>query len=94
MRINLLRDKAQTEWVFLDTNIVKEMIKKGLIEIVFSILFNVCFSLVSGLFVMLLWNWLMPIIFGLPIITYWQGWGISFLSGILLGKRAYYIKDK
>ena len=36
-----------------------------------------------GLVVMWLWNWLMPDIFGLPEITYWQGWGLLLLSCIL-----------
>ena len=36
-----------------------------------------------GLIVMWLWNWLMPDIFGLPQITYWQGWGLLLLSCIL-----------
>ena len=36
-----------------------------------------------GLFVMLLWNWLMPAIFGLGEITYWQGWGLVVLAAIL-----------
>jgi len=36
-----------------------------------------------GLFVMLLWNWLMPVIFGLGTITYWQAWGLVVLAHIL-----------
>jgi hypothetical protein len=32
---------------------------------------------------MLLWNWLMPIIFGLPEITFWQAIGLNLLSTIL-----------
>ncbi len=36
-----------------------------------------------GFVVMLLWNWLMPTIFGLPEITYWQGWGLVLLAHIL-----------
>jgi len=36
-----------------------------------------------GLIVMLLWNWLMPVIFGLPEISYWQGWGLVLLAHIL-----------
>ena len=40
-------------------------------------------ALFTGVIVMLLWNWLMPQIFSLPTITYFQGWGLSFLSGIL-----------
>jgi len=37
-----------------------------------------------GLVTMLLWNWLMPDIFGLKTITYWQAWGLLLLSFILL----------
>ena len=40
-------------------------------------------AFVFGLVVMLLWNWLMPGIFGLPVITYWQGWGLVLLAHIL-----------
>jgi hypothetical protein len=36
-----------------------------------------------GFIVMLLWNWLMPEIFGLGTITYWQGWGLVILAHIL-----------
>jgi hypothetical protein len=42
------------------------------------------FAFLFGWLVMLLWNWLMPAIFGLPSITYWQGWGLVLLSHILL----------
>jgi hypothetical protein len=31
----------------------------------------------------LLWNWLMPTIFGLPHITFWQAVGLNLLSSIL-----------
>jgi len=41
------------------------------------------FSLLGGLFVKIFWNWLMPDLFGLAMITYWQGWGISILSTML-----------
>ncbi len=36
-----------------------------------------------GWIVMLLWNWLMPDIFGLKRLTYWQAWGLLILSTIL-----------
>ncbi|MBQ2174320.1 MAG: hypothetical protein II453_04315 [Alphaproteobacteria bacterium] len=32
---------------------------------------------------MLLWNWLMPVIFGLGKITFWQAMGINMLCSIL-----------
>lgn len=37
-----------------------------------------------GFIVMLLWNWLMPTIFGLTTITIWQGFGLVLLSNFLL----------
>jgi hypothetical protein len=33
--------------------------------------------------VMLLWDWLMPTIFGLPEITWFQAWGLLLLCGLL-----------
>lgn len=32
---------------------------------------------------LLLWNWLMPLLFGLKTITLFQAWGINVLTGIL-----------
>jgi len=37
----------------------------------------------SGWLVMTLWNWLMPEIFGLKQVTYWQAWGLLVLCCIL-----------
>ena len=37
--------------------------------------------------VMLLWNWLMPLIFGLIEINFWQALGILVLSKILFGSH-------
>lgn len=42
------------------------------------------FAFLFGWVVMLLWNWLMPEIFGLPRIGYWQGWGLVLLAHILV----------
>ncbi|MBU0954154.1 MAG: TMEM208 family protein [Spirochaetes bacterium] len=36
-----------------------------------------------GWLVMLLWNWLMPELFGLKKIGYWQAWGLFLLCSIL-----------
>lgn len=41
--------------------------------------------LIFGYFVMLLWNWLMPAIFGLKEITYWQAAGLVILARLLFG---------
>jgi uncharacterized membrane protein YgcG len=43
------------------------------------------FALVFGWLVMLLWNWLMPVIFHLGEITYWQAFGIVVLGKLLFG---------
>ncbi|MCI0511637.1 hypothetical protein L0128_00300 [candidate division KSB1 bacterium] len=40
-------------------------------------------ALILGVVVMGLWNWLMPPIFGLTRITFWQAWGLVLLSHIL-----------
>ncbi len=43
------------------------------------------FALVFGWLVMILWNWLMPAIFHLGLITYWQAFGIVILSKLIFG---------
>ncbi len=40
---------------------------------------------VFGLVVMALWNWLMPTLFGLKPIGFWQALGVFILSKILFG---------
>jgi hypothetical protein len=32
---------------------------------------------------MVLWNWLMPYLFNLPYITFWQACGVNLLASIL-----------
>jgi len=43
------------------------------------------FALLIGYIIMLLWNWLMPDIFGLVTINYWQAVGIIILAKFLFG---------
>ena len=43
------------------------------------------FGLLFGIVIRALWNWLMPLIFGLPTITFWQGVGLFILAKILFG---------
>lgn len=40
-------------------------------------------SLILAIPTMLLWDWLMPQIFGLKEITFMQAWGINWLCAIL-----------
>src|SRR5512140_23820 len=52
--------------------------------LMFAPLFIAGFALFV-LLVRLLWNWLMPPIFHLPAITYWQALGVLVLSKIIFG---------
>ncbi len=54
----------------------------GLVFLVIILAF--VFSAIVALPTMLLWNWLMPVIFGLPIIGFWQSFGLMFLSRLVL----------
>lgn len=45
----------------------------------------VLFGWIFGEIVMHLWNWLMPALFGLKVITFWQGLGLLVLCRILIG---------
>ncbi len=51
----------------------------------FAILGMVLFAFLGGTIVMLLWNWLLPPLVGLPQVTFWQAFGILALSRILFG---------
>ncbi len=49
-----------------------------------GILTSLLFCVVSALIVWPLWNWLMPVIFGLCTINYWQSLGLCILTTLLL----------
>ena len=44
------------------------------------------FGLIA-LFLMLLWNWLMPALFALPTLTYWQACGMRALVRFFIASR-------
>ncbi len=52
-----------------------------------GIVIGLVFALVFGIFVQLLWNWLMPGVFGLREIHYGQAVGLIVLAHILFGPR-------
>lgn len=54
-------------------------LKKQIIELI--TLLAISFLVVAVL--MWLWNGLAVVLFSLPVITYWQAWGIYILSNIL-----------
>jgi len=45
----------------------------------------IVFTFIGGTLVQLLWNWLMPPLFGLREVTFWQGLGLLALCRILFG---------
>ena len=53
--------------------------------VVLGVIGAALFALVFGWLVMILWNWLMPVIFHLGEITYWQSFGIVILAKLLFG---------
>ena len=52
------------------------------------LLLLVVVGLIIGLPLMWLWNWLMPLIFGLPTITFWQAVGLYLLCGVLFNQTS------
>ncbi|GAB1855789.1 hypothetical protein MHTCC0001_06230 [Flavobacteriaceae bacterium MHTCC 0001] len=72
------------------TNYFKHKLRgKSLGEIVAMIIFGIIFItglvILFGYVVMWLWNWLMPEIFGLPVLNYWKAVGLFILLKILVG---------
>lgn len=51
-----------------------------------SLLLIVIVAIILALPTMWLWNWLMPHLFGLVSITFWEALGINLFSGILFNK--------
>lgn len=51
----------------------------------FILLAVLAFIALGGVVVQSLWNWLLPSLFGLPVVTFWQALGLLALSRILFG---------
>ena len=60
----------------------KVLLGLGITFVVFGLTFALSFIVAWP--VMLLWNWLCPVLFGLPVIGYWQAWGLNLLCGLLI----------
>ena len=64
---------------------MKLIIMNETIKAVATLLGMIAITMVLlGYPLMLLWNWLIPTIFNLPEITFWQAIGLNILSTILL----------
>ena len=55
--------------------------------------FAVLFAFLFGFIVKILWNWLIPALFGLGEITFWQAFGIVLLAKLLFGGVGHSHKD-
>jgi hypothetical protein len=53
--------------------------------IILGVIGFTAFAFLFGAVVMWLWNWLMPVIFHLGVITYWQAVGLAVLGRLLFG---------
>jgi hypothetical protein len=60
-------------------------IVRMVVMIIGGIVLAALFALALGVVVQWLWNWLMPDVFGLTRITFWQAVGLLFLSKLLFG---------
>ena len=63
-------------------------------KVFFAIIAGIAFALLFGYGIMWLWNWLMPDIFGLGTIGYWQAVGILVLAKVLFGGMGGYHANK
>jgi hypothetical protein len=53
--------------------------------VVLGIVGAAIFALAFGWLVMILWNWLMPVIFHLGVLSYWQAFGVVILAKLIFG---------
>ena len=51
--------------------------------IVIAIVILLLVAILFAIPTLLLWNWLMPVLFGLKTITLFQAWGVNVLTSIL-----------
>jgi hypothetical protein len=62
-------------------------ILKVIIALVYSVLITIytiaLISVMLGYVFTMAWNFSMPVLFELPVLTYWQGMAIIFMSRIL-----------
>lgn len=59
----------------------------GLFGFLISLVLLVVTAFLIGFPMMWLWNWLMPVLFGLKVITFWHALGLYLLAGFLFQSR-------
>jgi hypothetical protein len=68
---------------------MKENIILGITGFLGGIILIVLVAALSSIPVMLLWDWLMPTLFGLKTITLFQAWELNFLCSMLFKGNSY-----
>ena len=63
------------------------MTKYDVLYIVFMVFFSLILSLILTFPAMWIWNYLMPKIFGLPTLTFWQTYGLQVLVSCFIPIR-------
>ena len=64
------------------------MILKTLAKVLGVIALGILIACLLAIPVYFLWNWLMPVIFGLVKITFWQAVGLSVLTSLLFQQNS------
>ncbi|MHB8129914.1 MAG: hypothetical protein ACYDEX_13030 [Mobilitalea sp.] len=62
-----------------------EVTTKKILKVIGFVILGIVVVIGFGFVVKGLWNWLMPELFGLKVITYWQGLGVLILAKIFFG---------
>lgn len=55
-------------------------------KLLYAIEYIVIYTILLACPTMWLWDWLMPTLFSLPTITFWQACGLNLLCNILFNK--------
>lgn len=72
----------------------KDWVKRNKWIFVVGPLAFAAFIWIGGEVVMLLWNWLLPVLFGVRTINLWQALGLLLLSRILFGRLGHGNHDR
>lgn len=70
----------------MSKNFMEDLIEKyGVIGgAIFGVIIIFITGIILGYPIMLLWNYVMPYLFGLPLLTYWRAVALFFLCDLLI----------
>ena len=66
---------------------------QAILLFILTLILSVVLSFIGAIPLYYLWNWLMPELFNLKVITFWQGWGLLMLASILFKSNTTTTKD-